>query len=235
VSEFVEECRREWRRLGVPDPIANEMAADLTADIDVAEAEGGSAEDVLGNSVFDPRRFAASWAGARGVTAPVLAPLPAAPDRSPLRRSVPAIALAAVAVIFALVAIALLIGRRSASAAVSVRGILEGPGPAHLFGPGPVGPAFRTFRVGPFFGGPNGWPFALLAVLPPSTGLAGPPGLAPPRTRRARLGSPGARGFREDRADDGAAWCQPSLRCDLADQVTRTTLAVGVPLRDTER
>jgi hypothetical protein len=165
VSEFVEECRREWRRLGVPDPIANEMAADLTADIDEAEAEGGSAEDVLGNSVFDPRRFAASWAGARGVTAPVLAPLPAAPDRSPLRRSVPAIALAAVAVIFALVAIALLIGRRRASAAVSVRGILEGPGPAHLFGPGPVGPAFRTFRVGPFFGGPNGWPFALLAVL----------------------------------------------------------------------
>jgi hypothetical protein len=44
--EFVEECRREWRRLGVPDPIANEMAADLAADIEEAEAEGGSAEDV---------------------------------------------------------------------------------------------------------------------------------------------------------------------------------------------
>ncbi len=70
VNEFVEECRQEWRRLGVPDPIANEMAADLTADIEEAEAEGGSAEDVLGNSVFDPRRFAAAWAGARGVTAP---------------------------------------------------------------------------------------------------------------------------------------------------------------------
>jgi len=41
VNEFVEECRREWRRLGVPDPIANEMAADLTADIEEAEAEGG--------------------------------------------------------------------------------------------------------------------------------------------------------------------------------------------------
>ena len=48
MSEFVEECRQEWRRLGVPDPIANEMAADLTADIEEAEAEGGSAEDVLG-------------------------------------------------------------------------------------------------------------------------------------------------------------------------------------------
>ena len=43
MNEFVEECRREWRRLGVPDPIANEMAADLTADIEEAESEGGSA------------------------------------------------------------------------------------------------------------------------------------------------------------------------------------------------
>jgi hypothetical protein len=53
--EFIEECRREWRRLGVPDAIANEMAHDLTADIEEAEAEGGSAEDVLGNSLFEPR------------------------------------------------------------------------------------------------------------------------------------------------------------------------------------
>src|SRR5580698_11550827 len=73
VSEFVDECRREWRRLGVPDPIANEMAADLTADLEEAEAEGGSAEDVLGNSAFDPRRFAGSWAVARGVTGPSVA------------------------------------------------------------------------------------------------------------------------------------------------------------------
>ena len=34
MSEFVDECRREWHRLGVPDPVANEMAADLTADLD---------------------------------------------------------------------------------------------------------------------------------------------------------------------------------------------------------
>src|SRR5580658_3126108 len=75
MSEFVEECRREWRRLGVPDPVANEMAADLAADLDEAEAEGGSPEDVLGNAAFDPRRFAASWAAARGVTgSPVPAP-----------------------------------------------------------------------------------------------------------------------------------------------------------------
>jgi hypothetical protein len=51
VNEFIEECRREWRRLGVPDPIANEMAADLVADIEEAESEGGTAEDVLGKRV----------------------------------------------------------------------------------------------------------------------------------------------------------------------------------------
>src|SRR5580700_4555479 len=78
VNEFVEECRREWRRLGVPDPIANEMATDLAADIEEAEADGGSAEDVLGNSAFDPRRFAGSWAVARGVTGP---PVPASSAR----------------------------------------------------------------------------------------------------------------------------------------------------------
>jgi hypothetical protein len=47
MNEFVEECRREWKRLGVADPIAMEMALDLTADIEEAEAEGGSAEDVF--------------------------------------------------------------------------------------------------------------------------------------------------------------------------------------------
>ena len=162
MSEFVDECRREWRRLGVPDPIANEMAADLTADIEEAEAEGGSAEDVLGNSVFDPRRFAASWAGARGVTAPSL------PDRQPIWRAVPAIALTAFAAflaLLALVAIALLFGRHSASAAVSVRGILAGPRSVHLFGPGPLNPPFRSFGFGPPFAGAHSWLFVLLAVV----------------------------------------------------------------------
>jgi hypothetical protein len=58
-----------------------------------------------------------------------------------------------------------LIGRRGASAAVSVRGILGGPGSVRLFGPSPVSPAFRSFGFGPQFAGPLGWPFALLAVL----------------------------------------------------------------------
>jgi DNA-binding PadR family transcriptional regulator len=33
MNEFVEECRRECQHLGVPDPVANEMAADLTIDM----------------------------------------------------------------------------------------------------------------------------------------------------------------------------------------------------------
>jgi hypothetical protein len=67
VNEFVEECRREWKRLRVPDPVADEMAADLAADLQEAEAEGASAEEVLGSGALDPRAFAAAWAAERGV------------------------------------------------------------------------------------------------------------------------------------------------------------------------
>jgi hypothetical protein len=67
VNEFVEECRSEWKRLGVPDPVASEMAAELSADLEEAEAEGVSAEEVLGHGAFDPRSFATSWAFERGV------------------------------------------------------------------------------------------------------------------------------------------------------------------------
>jgi len=73
MSDFVEQCRREWKRLGVPDPLAEEMAADLASDLGEAEAEGVSAEELLGTSAHDPRSFAASWAAERGV-------IPAAPD-----------------------------------------------------------------------------------------------------------------------------------------------------------
>ena len=65
MNEFVEECRREWKRLRVPDPAANEMAAELAADLQEAEAEGVSAEDLLGSGAFDPRSFATAWAAVR--------------------------------------------------------------------------------------------------------------------------------------------------------------------------
>ena len=67
MNEFVEECRREWRRLRVPDPVADEMAVELTADLAEAETEGASTEDVLGGAASDPRAFAAAWATERGV------------------------------------------------------------------------------------------------------------------------------------------------------------------------
>jgi hypothetical protein len=70
VSDFVDQCRREWRRLRVPDSVANEMAADLEADLEEAEAEGASAEEVLGSGAFNPRSFAISWAAERGVIPP---------------------------------------------------------------------------------------------------------------------------------------------------------------------
>jgi hypothetical protein len=133
---FVEECRREWRRLGVPDPIANEMALDLTADIEEAEAEGGSAEDVLGNSLFDPRRFAAAWANARGVTA-------AAPS-DPITPLLPAqrwyrpallVSLSVVGFLMLLLATALLVGRHGVAVAETVSQRVILPRSPRWFGP----------------------------------------------------------------------------------------------------
>lgn len=65
MSTFVEECRREWKRLGVPDLMADEMATDLEADLAEAQADGVSAAEILGES--DPRRFASTWAEERGL------------------------------------------------------------------------------------------------------------------------------------------------------------------------
>jgi hypothetical protein len=67
MNRFVDECRREWRRLGVADAVADEMAEELAADLAEAEAEGASPEDVLGDGIVDPRSFAAAWAASRGV------------------------------------------------------------------------------------------------------------------------------------------------------------------------
>ena len=107
MNDFVEECRHEWRRLRVPYPVANEMAADLQADLDEAEAEGVSAEAVLGAAAFDARAFAASWAAERGFVEPP------PPNR---RRPSPLLIGIAVSVIVAVVGFALV----SVHAGVSV-------------------------------------------------------------------------------------------------------------------
>lgn len=70
MSDFVAQCRAEWARLGVPDALAEEMAAELASDIADADADGVSVEELLGRSASDPRAFAAAWASERGLIQP---------------------------------------------------------------------------------------------------------------------------------------------------------------------
>lgn len=114
MSDFVEQCRREWSRLGVPDSLADEMAADLASDLGEAEAEGVSAEDLLGRSAFDPRSFAASWAAERGII-----PEPPGTRRRP-RLLVAFTAVAAIALVVA--ALLLLTGQPKVSLAATRHG-----------------------------------------------------------------------------------------------------------------
>ena len=114
MSTFVDACRKEWGRLGVPEAVANEMASDLEADLAEADADGVSPEEVLGNGLFDPEAFAASWASARGVVETV------PPTRGPNRwRPWVMAAGAAVSVVAVLLGMALLVGIRRASMSVS--------------------------------------------------------------------------------------------------------------------
>jgi hypothetical protein len=64
VNQFIEECRREWRRLRVPKALADDMAAELETDLAEAAAEGISPAELVGT---DGRSFAQSWAGERGI------------------------------------------------------------------------------------------------------------------------------------------------------------------------
>jgi hypothetical protein len=115
MSDFVEQCRLEWRRLGVPDSLAGEMAADLAADLTEAEAEGVSAEELLGSSASDPHSFAASWAAERGV-------IPAPPSReNARRRPLVLVAFTALAAIVLIVTALLLLTGQPKAALVATR------------------------------------------------------------------------------------------------------------------
>jgi hypothetical protein len=144
VNEFVEACRREWRRLGVPDPVANEMAFDLAADLREAEAEGVAPEEVLGSGAFDPESFARAWAQERGV----VGPQPPAGRRFSRRSRYP-YAVAAFALV-ALVGAALL---TASSRSGTVRLALPAPVVTQVVGPGVqrvrISPALPLPRVGP--------------------------------------------------------------------------------------
>jgi hypothetical protein len=157
VTEFVDACRQEWKRLGVADAVANEMAADLEADLDEANADGVAAEEVLGSSAFDPRSFAAEWATARGVVPqPAPAPTivddrPAVPERSTRNRTI-TVAAGVAAFVIAFIGFAIAT-RHTGSVAVAkvMRPFPDGFGPAR-FGkfPGQIvdhGHAFQGFGV----------------------------------------------------------------------------------------
>ena len=137
MSDFVEHCRGEWRRLGVPDALAEEMAADLTSDLEEAEADGISAQELLGSSAFDPRSFARSWAAERGI-------IPEPPSRGTRRRPLVLVAFTAVAAIALLLAVALLTTHPQVAVRITRAG--SGVAPLHLPSPRP------GFFVGP--GGP---------------------------------------------------------------------------------
>ena len=129
---FVDDCRREWKRLRVPDAVANEMAAELTADLEEAALEGASPEDVLGYAVFDARAFAAQWAEERGVVGP---------EPAPRRRLVPLAFVIALGLflVITVAGVALLVdGGHFASARVAVGTNFPAPRIRKLLVPPPV-------------------------------------------------------------------------------------------------
>jgi len=153
MTDFVEQCRREWRRLGVPDPVAEEMAADLATDLLEAETEGVSVEELLGSSAFDPRSFAASWAAERGV-------VPAGPDGGPRRRRpVGLIAFTAVAAVAVVVAAALLLSGEPKVSVVTRTAHLRVPPPV----PAPAGAGGQVLSASAAT--PVEWILLLLAIV----------------------------------------------------------------------
>jgi hypothetical protein len=153
MSEFVEQCRQEWKRLGVPESLAEEMASDLASDLREAETEGVSAEELLGSSAFDPRSFAASWAAERGI-------IPAPSSRGNARRRplvlVAFTAFAAIALIVA--ALLLLTGEPKVSLVKSTAT------PPHLYvtpGPGPT----RSVVLSASTAAPIEWILLMFAIV----------------------------------------------------------------------
>jgi hypothetical protein len=162
MSDFAEQCRREWTRLGVPDPLAEEMAADLASDLREAEAEGVSAEELLGSSAFDPRSFAASWAAERGI-------IPVPPSRGNARRRplvlVAFTALGAIALIGA--ALLLLTGQPKVAVVASRTTPLHLPTPpaASSVPPGPGRLVLHTNVFRTSASAPVEWILLLLAIV----------------------------------------------------------------------
>jgi hypothetical protein len=114
MTDFVEQCRAEWRRLGVPDELSEEMAADLASDLSEAEADGISAEELLGR---DPRSFAASVAAERAII-----PAPPSPGKARRRPLLLATFTAVAALVLIFAALSLATGQPRAALTTTVSG-----------------------------------------------------------------------------------------------------------------
>ena len=136
MNQFIDECRREWKRLRVPDQVANDMAADLAADLTEAESEGASAEELLGSGAADARSFAESWAAERGVIPP---PRLTARLR---RRSLVLTAIAALSVITAIGAALVIFASRASAPTAAIAVPPE-------FAAAPAPASIRVIRVPP--------------------------------------------------------------------------------------
>jgi len=161
MNDFVEQCRQEWKRLGVPETLAEEMAVDLAADLGEAEADGVSADEFLGSSASDPRSFAASWAAERGI-------IPAPAGRGDARRGplvlVTFTAVAAIALIVA--ALLLLTGQPKVAVVASrtTRPHLATP-PAAVFPPPGAGRVVGRVVLQTSASTPVEWILLLLAIV----------------------------------------------------------------------
>ena len=157
MTDFIDECRREWRRLGVPDTLAEEMGADLASDLAEAENDGVSTEELLGS---DPRSFAASLAAERGVI-----PVSPSPRRARRRPAVLVAFTALAALVLAFAARALLTGQPRATLVTHLSGK---PGhhlpAASPFPFAPSGSVQRVFDLGNL-SAPIEWILLVLAIL----------------------------------------------------------------------
>ncbi len=158
MTDFVEQCRAEWRRLGVAAPAAEEMAAELAADLEDAAADGVGAEQLLGGSYADPRAFAAAWAGERGI-------VPQAPRR---RRPLLLGAFTALAAL-ALVVAAVLLATGEPKVSLHTNGAVHLPPVPVFYPPGSPVPAGQVVRASA--AAPIEWLLLALALV--ALGFAG--------------------------------------------------------------
>jgi hypothetical protein len=159
MSSFVDVCRKEWVRLGVPDVEANEMAADLEADLAEARSDGASPEEVLGNGYFDAKSFAASWAMARGVGKVTPRERSTISIRT-LLLALCALAGAAVAAVGLLILVGPRFGAQAMAVTAPVGGRLNRPVPSILVNP------HRFFFTGPGNAiNPLGWALLLVGLI----------------------------------------------------------------------